>query len=530
MTAVAERASDQSAVLPAVRSRDSRLATLIPTAAAIVNAIAFMIVRPNVGDLQAALSRQSAVAHGVGLTYWFQWFGGGTTPGHYSVLSPYLSALIGALLASALATVAITPLASRALLDTRYRTLGVWAATITAGFNLWSGRVPFALGCAAGVAAIIAVRERRLVRTLLFTGLAVLFSPVSGAFVALGLAGALIVERGYQRVVLAAGLACGVCLVIIAATFGTPGPQGYSVISALITSGTLLAFLLAKPTANLRVVIIAAAVISPLLTLFPNGMGSNFPRLPWICLPAAIIATATTRRAIAVLAIAPAVICCAQATVADIVRSHQPTAHVAYYTSLANELDSLPGLPNYRLEVVQDGSTHTAANVLLDHAALARGYETQEDNELNAVLLSKTTLNPVSYKVWLDNNAVGYVALSTQLKHASPESALVATEKLSYLTRVWVDSKWVLYQVQNADTIVAAPEQLISATQSQLTVRVPCACTFKVRVRYSRFLGASVHDTDTVAKIADDGSGWVLVTTPEPGMYVFQGTLTGLFR
>ena len=98
------------------RTRSPRFAlrrgsVLWPTAVAAANAFAFFAVRPNVGDLQAALARQSAATHGVGLVGWFQWFGGGSTPGNYSVITPYLSSLLGATLVGVLATIAITPLA-----------------------------------------------------------------------------------------------------------------------------------------------------------------------------------------------------------------------------------------------------------------------------------------------------------------------------------------------------------------------------------------------------------------------------------
>ena len=126
-----------------------------------ISAVVFVIVQPNVSDLQAALARESAADHGVGLSYWFQWFGGGSTPGNYSIIVPYLSSLVSAAVLGAVATVASIPLVHRALSGTRYRTPAVWLATFLLGMNLWSGRVPFALGCAAGLVAIIGAREQR---------------------------------------------------------------------------------------------------------------------------------------------------------------------------------------------------------------------------------------------------------------------------------------------------------------------------------------------------------------------------------
>ena len=81
----------------------------------------FCVARPDVGDLQAALARESAARHGVGLTYWFKWFGGGSTPGNYSVITPTLSAWFGTVLVGVVATVAMTPLAWRAFARLPYR-------------------------------------------------------------------------------------------------------------------------------------------------------------------------------------------------------------------------------------------------------------------------------------------------------------------------------------------------------------------------------------------------------------------------
>jgi hypothetical protein len=106
----------------------------------------------------------------------------------------------------------------------------------------------------------------------------------------------------------------------------------------------------------------------------------------------------------------------------------------------------------------------------------------------------------------------------------------VAAGNLPYLTRVSEGSHWTLYRVRYPTPIVPAPERLLSATQSSLRIDVPCACTFHVRVRYSKFLGASTEEaTPTSAVIADDGTGWTIVSTPAPGVYVLTGKLSQPF-
>jgi len=505
-----------------------RLRALLPLAIAVLNALAFMIVRPGVDDLWAARARADAVGHGVGLTYWFSWFGGGTTPGNYSVISPYLSALLSPELVGALSTVLITPLCALLFRGTRYPLAGVTLATGTAGLNLWAGRVPFALGCAFAIGALLAVKAQRRAPAVLLTLLSVFASPVSGAFLALGVAGSFF-ESKTHRAISATTMATVVFgLGVVALAFGAPGPEHISYALFGETIASFLLFLLARPPAYLRTAIYLSIIVDVVLVLVPNGMGSNFGRWSGLCLPVAVLATSGRRLWIAVLATVPAVVIGAGGTVSDLRDAGDPVSKAAYYKPLAVELDRLEGLANYRLEVVNHGA-HAADAALLDHAMLARGWETQEDNALNRSLLRKD-LDPTSYKIWLDNNSVGYVALPRAKTHGSPEYALVEGGNLKYLTVTWTGADWVLYRVVNPNPIVAPPQRVVEYSQSRLTIRVPCVCTFSVRVRWSKFLRARSLADKTPARVVDDGYGYTSVTTTVSGDYVLQGTVTKIFH
>jgi hypothetical protein len=511
------------------RSMARRVVPVWPTLAASANALAVYLVRPNVADLQAALARESAAAHGVGLTYWFQWFGGGATPGNYSILTPYLSSLIGALLLGVLATLVITPLTAAALVGTRYAGSGTWIATIAFGLNIWSGRIPFAVGCAVGVAALIGVRRHIWALAVVGSIVAALCSPVCGVFVALALVGAIVVEPAYRRIAFSAGALCLVTLSLVAVYFGSPGPQPYSDRQSLITAGTAAIMLAARPPKSVRLVLIGTMIAAVALTLFPNGLGSNFLRFPLVCLPGVVVASARSRRVVAVLCVVPALAFLAQLTVSDLKLARTPAASASYYSPLIGELHTLPQLANYRLEVVQDVQLHTAAYALINHVALAGGWETQQQNALNGLLRSPTLLDPASYKLWLDNTAVGYIAFDRRAATTAPEYQLVASRHLRYLHPVWHDPSWILYRVEAPTPIVAAPERLVAATQSGLTIDVPCACSFSVRVRYSKFLGAATapgQGATANATVTNDGAGWTVLTTPTRGRYVLHGRFT----
>ena len=194
---------------------------------------------------------------------------------------------------------------------------------------------------------------------------------------------------------------------------------------------------------------------------------------------------------------------------------------VSYYAPLAAELDQIPALTSYRLEAVPDG-THTSAYALLGHAMLARGYLTQTDNALNGVLMSRAHLNAVTYKIWLDNNAVGYVAIGKTSLAPNAEYSLVSAGHLPYLQRVWATSSWTLYRVANPTPIVAPPARIHDPDQSNLTIDVPRAGTLPLRLRWSKYL--SVSEPPTVeATVTNDGHGWTILTVPRPGRYVLHG-------
>ena len=495
----------------------------LPLLVSALSATLFVVIEPGVPDLEAALAHASASSHGVGLTYWFQWFGGGSTPGQYSVLTPWLSAWLTAPGLGALATVALTPLVDRVLAGTTFRLTGTWVAATTAGLSLWSGRIAFALGLAVAVVALIGLRERRVLLAVLGVIGSVCASPVAGAFLAMALLASGLVERQNRRLALLLTGLCGTSLLAVAWYFGMPGPAIYRPVSAELVIASSLLMLVARPAPAVRVVACMTAIASVVLVLVPNGMGSNLSRMPYICLPVAVVATAAVRRWVAVVLVAPALVSCGYFAYHDLRVASYPAASTSYYDSLARELDRTPQLRNYRLEVVQSRSFHTADYALLDHAALATGWETQQLQALDPILKSPL-LNAASYRSWMSVNAVGYVAFDRRSPDAiDPEYKLVA-KGLRYLKPVWRDSTWTFYRVENATPIVPKPAALVAASQSELTVRFSCTCPVPVRVRWSKFLTVTDDATGMMGAVGDS-DGWTVVTVPHPGTYELEGRL-----
>lgn len=499
------------------------LAPLLLTAA---SATAFLIVQPGVNDLWAARARQDAHAHGVGLSYWFSWFGGGSTPGSYSVLSPYLSSAVTVVGLLAISAVVIVALSTVLLRSTPHRLAATYLVAVTTSINVWQGHVPFVLGCAFGVGALLAARHGQRALTGLLAVATLLSSPVSGAFLGLALVAALLARPNSKH---PAWLPIGLLLAggaTILVVFGSPGPEPITVGMTFGMCALLLAFLTVRPGRAVSVTVYLSIALVVAMAFIPNGMGSNFARFVWFCLPVAVIAQAGGRRAlIATLAVVTVGIG-SVGLVSDLRGASQAAAKTDYYAGLGAQLDTLPDLAQYRLEVADDG-THTASYALLGHATLARGFETQTDMRYNPEL-REGDLTAAQYRSWLDDNSVGYVAANLNPPKPTAETRLVLDHQPSYLQRIWSDADWALYRVASPTPIVAAPASLVSIDQAKLIVDIPCACTVTVRTRWSSLLTAALAD-DTEREYGDDASvaadrdGWTLLTTTEPGRYVLEG-------
>jgi hypothetical protein len=488
-----------------------------------ISATFFVVALPHVGDMWAALARAEAARAGVGLNYWFGWYSGGTAPGAYSVLSPMLSALVGTPALLAISTVAAVTLAYFAVRGMRRPYAALLVITIVASANLWSGRVPFALGCAIGLLAVLAMQSGRRYLAALAGIATVLASPVAGAFLILGAASAALATSKQRSATVMCAAASGLALIGIGLWYGTPGPEGLSAGAAIGGAIMLVAMLLAQPSRAMTTLIIISVAAIPILAIVPNGMGSNIERLVYIVAPVGVAATSRARPAITAIAIIPALIYGLVATATDLAIAYAPNSQLSYYTGLQHELGNLQGqLAGHRLEVVSNG-THAAAYVLLSQAALARGYETQADAAYDAVLSNPKELTSATYDTWLAQNAVAYVAVDrTPLTH-TPEYNLVIKDHPAYLNEIWADQHWSLYRVEQPMPIVSSPARYISSTQGQLVLRVDRAESVFLRLRYSRLLKAIGPEALPNATMTPTPAGWTELHTFGPGTYLLHG-------
>jgi hypothetical protein len=324
-----------------------------------------------------------------------------------------------------------------------------------------------------------------------------------------------------------------VALVAVSVVFGAPGPEPFTIYLAGEMVIGLLVLRLAAPPDHLRTTIWVTMLATVVVWTIPNGMGSNLSRFVWFCLPVAVVAMSRRRAWVAGLIAFALLVVGSTQTFGDLRNAARPVSTVGYYLPLAHRLRSLHDLQEYRVEVVNHGA-HAGYDALLPYAMLARGWETQSDESLNRAL-GQDPLPPTTYKVWLDNNAVGYVALPSSSIGGYPEYKLLRAGHVPYLQRIWHDAHWQLFKVRNPTPIVGAPAHVAGHSQSAMTIDIPCACRVDVRVRWSKFLGATLmlprHGrvpamrTVVDAAVVDDGTGWTSITTTKPGAYRLSGSL-----
>ena len=125
----------------------------LPLVLSILAAVLLWVIDPPMRDLQAALARESAHRAGVGVSYWFDWFGG-VAPGSYSLIVPTLTSWFGSLLLLCLSTVVVSALAYPVSRTAAHPTLMTWAVALSAVLNMFSGRVTFATGAAIAMLAL----------------------------------------------------------------------------------------------------------------------------------------------------------------------------------------------------------------------------------------------------------------------------------------------------------------------------------------------------------------------------------------
>jgi hypothetical protein len=448
-----------TAVLPA-RRRGLPVTgwTVAPAAVALALGIAYLVLEPRPGDFAAHVFRAELFGR-EGFTIWNgQWYGGHHTPA-YSVLTPPLSWLVGPRLLLVAACVAIAILFEQLVRShfgaERVRFGALWLGAGTATL-LATSRLPFAVGTALGLGALLALQRDRPRTAVLLAFLSPLASPVAGVFTGLaGLAYAIGRGRpGRLRGALVAFAALAPPLFLgLAFPEGGWAPFPFTAYLPILVFCVACLVLLESKERTLRVGAVLYALGATLAVSADTQIGGTAPRLGMLFGgPLLLCATADRLKRATPALLVVAVTGFAllgywqwTSAIRDIDKAlHDPAADSDYFEPLRQFLASLPD--QRRIEIPFTSSRWENAEVA-PLVPLARGWLRQLDTGGNPVFY-RGNLNRLTYASWLAENAVRYVALPSAKpdKSSYDERALIERGQ-RYLKLRWKSDDWRVYEV-----------------------------------------------------------------------------------
>lgn len=513
-----------------------------PIVIAVLFAIVYLIWQPRTVDLAAHTFRADLFGE-EGFTLWNgQWYGGHHTPA-YSILSPPLAWLLGPPLALALAAVAsaalFPPLVRRHFGEERARWGSIWFGAATATL-LFTSRLPFAIGVAFGLAALLSLQRRHYGLAIALAVCCSLGSPVAGLFLAMaGLAYA-IAER-HDRIKRLEGLAiCAAALIpplFLAWAFPeggwAPFPTSAYVPIPLFALACLI--VLPREEAALRWGAVLYALGATLALAVETPMGGNAVRLGALFGGPVLLCALWGRRFRYRLIVLPLLVA-GFATLAlwqwspavrDVKKYiEDPAAKSDYFEPLRQFLYTLPD--QRRIEIPFTRSHWEGSEVAME-MPLARGWLRQLDTGLHPIFY-REGINRLTYASWLSDNAVRYVALPSAKPDKSSYGERALIEKgLPYLRLRWKSDDWRVYSVLLAAPLVIPQKdanvvlEQLQSDELLLDVKRPGEAIVKVRwTPYWFASNACVEPHGDWTKVIAEEEGFVRLSTRFSPERLFQ--------
>lgn len=478
-----------------------------------------------------------------GFTLWNNlWYGGHHSVG-YSLLLPPMATVLGVGVvcvgSAAIATWAMGDL----LVRLRPRRLPVAVATtlfgVTLAANVAVGRLPFLLGCAVALSALVAWSRGRLGLALVLAFLSGLASPVAALFLGI-VAGGCALPHWRQptdllrfsdvrgRGPLVALVAMGPVLAI-AWVFPAGGSFPFAVGGCLLSLAALGAVAWASESDDLEVRATCAvtAVATVVAFVLPTPLGGNIVRLPmFFALPVLVVLMWERRRRLLVpVALLLVVWAWWPAVDAVMWAADDPTAEASFFAPMIVAVSEDAEEPA-RVEIPFTKRHWEAAHVA-PYLPLARGWERQLDRRLNPVFYEDEPLTSLGLYVWLRDNAVRYVALpDAELDPSAEQEAALLEEGQPYLRPVWENENWQVWEVTRGGSLVRGQAELLDLTADSVELDVTAPGDVLVRVRYSPHWAV-----DGPSCVVEDPDGWTLLHVADAGpltMIISPDALAGV--
>jgi hypothetical protein len=504
-----------------------------PILIALLFAIVYLIWQPRTVDLAAHTFRAELFGE-EGFTIWNgQWYGGHHTPA-YSIISPPLAWLLSPPVALAGAAVVCAvlfpPLARGHFGPERARWGSIWFGAATATL-LFTSRLPFAIGVAFGLAALLALQRHRYALAIVLAILCPLGSPVAGLFLAMAGVAYAIAERN-DRVKRLEGLAIAAAAfippVFLAWAFPEGGWAPFPTSAYIPIPLFALAVLIVLPReeAALRWGAALYGIGATAALIVETPMGGNAVRLGALFGGPVLLCALWGRRFRHGLVVWPllaagfALLAFWQwsPAVRDVIKYiEDPAAKSDYFEPLRQFLFTLPD--QRRIEIPFTRSHWEGAEVAMEQP-LARGWLRQLDTGLHPIFY-REGINRLTYASWLADNGVRYVALPSAKPDKSSYGERALIERgLPYLRLRWKSDDWRVYEVLLPTPLVISQKDanvVLEQMQSDellLDVKRPGEAIVKVRWTPYWFAShACVEPYGDWTKVIAEQTGFVRLST-----------------
>jgi hypothetical protein len=440
-------------------------------------------------DFSAQLYR-IGLFHQQGLTLWdSQWYGGHWTL-NYSVIFPPVAGIIG-VQATEVLSAAVAAWAFDRLVVGHFGSsarVGSMIFAVGTMVQVAIGQLPFLLGEALALAAIWAATRRRWRLSAVLAVATALASPLAGSFLVLAAAAWLLASWPQRRLALA-GLVAVAALPVVVLTIVFPG-QGVMPFTAFDFGWLLGLFGVAvvlvprwERTLRTGAILYVAAIV--LSFVVPSSMGSNISRLgECVGAPLAACLLWPHRRLLVPAAVVPLALLQWGPSATSFTSRSDPSTQTGYFRPLLGYLGQ-HDVPAGRVEIVPT-ARHWEAAYVAPYYPLARGWERQLDTADNALFYARDQLDASSYRTWLLDNGVRYVALpDVRLDYAAVQEGRLVEAGVPGLVPVWHDRHWRVFQVAGSTGIVDGPAQLVSMDGGNIVLDTTSPGVVLVRVRYN---------------------------------------------
>jgi len=482
-----------------------REAALCAGIAAVVASVLVWLGPPGADFAAHAYQRSAFLQHGFALWNNF-WYAGRYSFITYSLIYYPLAALFGIKLLAVLSVVAAA-FGFAMVVGREWGPTSRWSGRTFA--VVWAGLIvsaafPFTLGAALALLALVVLQAGHRWGFGLLALLTIAASPLSFLLLALVLAGIGVARwRDRRMFIVPAAIvgAMGATEAVLWRLFPDGGryPFSWQELLAVCTFCVLGAAVSwrVESAGLIRWVFVIYLAACLAAFLIPSSLGENVDRLRYLAVPLAVLVLSLRSwrpLPVAVIVLGLALSWNVTPLAFSFVKaSSDPAADASYWRPAISYLHRHLGL-SYRVEAADTAGHWDAVYLPRAGVPLARGWFRQNDYPQNKLLYTDDALGRHAYLAWLRSLGVRFVVLpDAPLDYSARREAQLLRSGHSGLTIVMRSKHLTIFEVPSPRSLITGPARarVVALTETQVSVAVAAAGTYRLAIRYSPYWSAS---------------------------------------